>query len=54
MLWENLKSQDFAAAALQTQGVCVIPIGATEKHGLHLPVGTDTVVVDELARRAAE
>lgn len=54
MLWENLKSQEFPAAVEASRGVCVIPIGATEKHGQHLPVGIDTVVVDELARRAAE
>ncbi len=54
MLWENLKSDEFAAAAERSCGVCIVPIGATEKHGLHLPVGTDTVVVDTLARRAAE
>lgn len=31
----------------------VIPIGATEQHGDHLPVGTDHLVIDELCIRAA-
>ena len=54
MLWENLKSQEFAEAVKTSAGVCVIPIGATEKHGLHLPVGMDSIMVQEVARLAAE
>lgn len=30
----------------------VLPFGATEPHNLHLPYGTDTFQVEELARRA--
>jgi creatinine amidohydrolase len=30
----------------------VLPFGATEPHNLHMPYGTDTFQVDELARRA--
>ena len=30
----------------------VLPFGATEPHNLHMPYGTDTLQVDELARRA--
>lgn len=29
----------------------VVPLGATEQHGPHLPLGTDTLVAVELARR---
>ncbi len=32
--------------------VAVLPMGATEPHNLHLPYGTDTFQVDELAARA--
>ncbi|HVA06218.1 MAG TPA: mycofactocin biosynthesis peptidyl-dipeptidase MftE [Acidimicrobiales bacterium] len=32
----------------------VVPIGSTEQHGPHLPLGTDTVIAVELARRLAE
>ncbi|WP_158560345.1 creatininase family protein [Paenibacillus contaminans] len=32
----------------------VLPIGAIEQHGSHLPVGTDTIVAVELAQRIAE
>ena len=54
MEWENLKSQEFPDAVVKSKGVCVIPIGATEKHGLHLPVGMDSIMVEEVARRAAD
>ena len=54
MLWENLRCQEFPEAVKQSGGVCVIPMGATEKHGLHLGVGIDTIVVEEIARQAAE
>lgn len=54
MDWEHLKWQDFPAAVEISKGVCVIPMGATEKHGLHLSVGTDNFVVEALARQAAQ
>ncbi|MFD1713979.1 creatininase family protein [Amnibacterium flavum] len=34
--------------------VAILPFGATEAHGPHLPLGTDTMVADEVARRIAE
>ncbi|RQP09570.1 MAG: creatininase family protein [Microbacteriaceae bacterium] len=40
-------------AGLVPAATVVIPIGATEQHGDHLPVGTDHIVIDELATRAA-
>jgi creatinine amidohydrolase len=32
----------------------VIPVGATEQHGPHLPVGVDAIVAEHVALRAAE
>lgn len=32
----------------------VLPFGATEPHNLHMPYGTDTFQVEQLARRACE
>jgi creatinine amidohydrolase len=32
----------------------VVPIGSTEQHGPHLPLGTDFLVAEELARRVGE
>lgn len=37
----------------KSKGVAIIPIGSTEQHGLHLPVGTDTYVAITLAEEAA-
>lgn len=34
--------------------VVIIVLGATEYHGPHLPLGTDTFIPSEIARRAAE
>ena len=33
ILWENLKAPDFPEAIEKSKGVCVVPIGAMEKHG---------------------
>ncbi|WP_283137709.1 creatininase family protein [Rhizohabitans arisaemae] len=38
---------------LSPEAVLVVPIGATEQHGARLPVGTDTVVSEQVALRAA-
>lgn len=35
-------------------GVIIIPVGSTEQHGSHLPLGTDTMVAMMLAEDAAE
>ena len=34
-------------------GVLILPVGATEQHGPHLPVGTDAMGVEYVARAAA-
>jgi len=54
MQWENLTAPDFAAAVEESQGVCVLPLPCIEKHGEHLPLGTDFFIGMEAARRAAE
>ncbi len=33
--------------------VCVLPVGSLEQHGEHLPVGTDSILVDAVSVRAA-
>lgn len=54
MLWENLREEEFKDAIEQSRGVCIVPVGCLEKHGQHLPVGTDVIHVTEIARLAAE
>lgn len=41
-----------AARARDAGAVLVLPIGAVEAHGPHLPLGTDTLLGAEMARRA--
>ncbi len=43
--WEELTAPDFIQAIHQSQGVCVLPFGILEKHGPHLPIGTDLLDV---------
>lgn len=51
LLFEELTREDAAAIAADT--LVVLPVGATEQHGPHLPVGTDTFTVEYVARAAA-
>jgi creatinine amidohydrolase len=47
MTWQE------AQAATEHGRVLIIPVGATEQHGPHLPLGTDAIVAFELACRVA-
>ncbi len=40
-------------AAVASGAVLLVPVGATEQHGPHLPLGTDTVIAHAIAVRAA-
>lgn len=52
--WDQLTASDFARAVQKARGVCVLPIGCLEKHGPHLPLGTDVISVNAVAVAAAE
>lgn len=52
--WEELTSLQFSKAVDLAGGVCVIPMGVIEKHGPHLPLGTDMFEARETAFRAAQ
>ena len=54
MIWENLRCDEFLAAVEKSNGVCAIPIGCVEAHGIHLPLGCDTIKAREFCIRAAE
>ena len=54
MLWENLREEEFAKAIEESKGVCVMPIGCHEMHGQHLPINTDVLIADYVAKKAAE
>jgi len=52
--WEELTAADFRSAIQQAQGTCLLPFGILEKHGPHLPLGTDLLNVRHAALHAAE
>ncbi len=54
MLWWELTASEFASAVETVGGVCVVPVGVVEKHGPHLPLGTDVFWGQALAARAAQ
>ena len=37
-------------AYLKNSDTIIIPVGSLENHGLHMPLGTDTLIPDEIAR----
>lgn len=47
--WSDLKAPDFQA--LPESLVVVLPIGATEQHGPHLPVSVDTDLIEGVTAR---
>ena len=47
MAWEEVRDLDRAHT------VAVLPVGAIEAHGPHLPLGTDVVIADAMARAGA-
>ncbi len=48
MTWEEF------AAEIGRGCVAIVPVGSTEQHGLHLPLGCDTMVAISLAEAASE
>ena len=52
--WEELTGPDFISAIHQAQGVCLLPFGIIEKHGPHLPLGTDLINVRYATEHAAQ
>jgi len=52
--WEELTAGDFRDAIAKAQGTCLLPFGILEKHGPHLPLGTDLLNVRYVAEHAAQ
>src|SRR5437899_2070012 len=52
--WEELTAADFRQAIRQSKGTCLLPFGILEKHGPHLPLGTDLLNVRYVSLHAAE
>ena len=54
MFWENLREEEFKGAVEKCGKLCVITMGCIEKHGQHLPLGTDLFIAESVADAAAE
>lgn len=52
--WLYTTSENFSALREASKRTCVIPMGCVEKHGLHLPLGTDIIKGSYIAHRASQ
>ena len=52
MQWERMTASELAE--MRREGVALLPIGSLEKHGEHLPLGTDGLIAHKVALLAAE
>jgi len=51
--WEELTGDEFPNAVAKAEGVCLLPLSVIERHGHHLPLGTDMYIGRDLCLRAA-
>ena len=51
---EELSAPEFITAVEKSSKTIILPIGVFEKHGPHMPLGTDLYTAREIALRAAE
>ncbi|WP_343293017.1 creatininase family protein [Vandammella animalimorsus] len=55
--WDALSTRDFSAradTALLARTVAVLPLGATEQHGPHLPLGVDAAITRGIVQAAQQ
>lgn len=52
--WGDRTYADITTIGEQAGSILVLPIGSIEQHGPHLPVATDTILVDAIASLGAE
>lgn len=50
-LWSELTTADLASADM-AEVIAVLPVAATEQHGPHLPLGTDTFIMEGYLKAA--
>lgn len=48
--WDRLTRDEIKALDKDTS-VVVVPLGSTEQHGAHLPVGTDSMILDAVVQK---
>jgi len=52
--WLYHTSETFPTLVEESKGVCVIPMGCVEKHGLHLPLGQDIIQASYITHMASQ
>ena len=52
MQFWNYSSDEMKEAA--KDAIAILPVASVEQHGLHLPLGTDSIIVSEFAKRLKE
>src|SRR5882762_6615989 len=52
--WDELTASEWTAALKKSNETCILPIGILEKHGPHVPIGSDLIQVREWAARATK
>ncbi|HVZ55238.1 MAG TPA: creatininase family protein [Chitinophagaceae bacterium] len=52
--WDELTASDWQKALVKSNYTCILPIGILEKHGPHVPIGSDLIRVREYAARATK
>jgi creatinine amidohydrolase len=50
--WDEFTAPDFVKARDAVDRTCVVPLGVLEKHGDHLPLGTDALFITRVAELA--
>lgn len=53
ILWQDLTWEDVAALRESGIRMAILPVGATEQHGPHLPLGVDTLSAEAVAHGAS-
>src|ERR1700748_937687 len=52
--WDELTASDWPKALAASNQTCILPIGILEKHGPHVPIGSDLIQVREWSARATK
>jgi creatinine amidohydrolase len=52
--WDELTASEWPKALKASNETCILPIGILEKHGPHVPIGSDLIKVREWSARATK
>ncbi|MCP4328191.1 MAG: creatininase [Alphaproteobacteria bacterium] len=54
VLMAEISWVEYERRLIVEDAIVLVPVGAVEQHGPHMPLGTDAILSGEMARRAAE